>query len=311
MPNRLLLTGGTGFVGREIVRQLKATSWQPRLLVRNLDSPRARDTAALAPCELVQGNMLDVESLSAAMTGVEAVIHLVGIIGEVGQNTFANAHTRATMNGLRAAQTAGVRRWIQMSALGTRAQAVSRYHQTKWAAEEAVRWSGLDWTIFRPSLIYGAEDHFVNLFARMSLWSPVLPVIGAGRNRLQPVAVGDVAQCFVRALNEPMACGATYDLGGDEVCTFTGLLDAILAVLRRHRIKLHLPLAWARLQARGMEWAWPRWLGRAAPLNRDQLLMLQEDNVGDSAPAQQQFGLRWTPFREGIAAFLRPGRNVE
>src|SRR5207237_1119041 len=108
-----------------------------------------------------------------------AVIHLVGIISKVGRNTFENVHTQGTQNIVTSAREAGIKRFVHMSALGSRANAVSRYHQSKWAAEEAVRRSGLDYTIFRPSIIYGPKDHFVNLFDKMARFSPVLPVMGS------------------------------------------------------------------------------------------------------------------------------------
>src|SRR5207249_9440606 len=146
-----------------------------RILDRSRDSARVQEVLARYRAEVHLGNVLDAASLDGALSGMEAGIHLVGIISEVGQSTFENVHTRGTQNMVAAAQRAGVRRFVQMSALGTRPKAASRYHQTKWAAEEAVRRSGLDFTIFRPSLIYGPQDQFVNLFARIIHRSPILP----------------------------------------------------------------------------------------------------------------------------------------
>ena len=301
---KVLVTGATGFVGRELLRQLHAAGYPLRLLVRNPASPTARRVADEFHADLRQGDVIEGGSLAAAARGMDAVVHLVGIIGEIGRNTFENAHVRATGNMLQAARDAGVRRFIQMSALGTRPDAVARYHRTKWAAEELVRGSGLDWTIFRPSLIYGAGDRFVNLFAGMSRWSPLLPVMGSGQGRLQPVAVEAVATAFAAALAEPRAIGRTLDLCGPEALSLVALLDTILSVLGRRRVKLHIPLPLARALAAILELVWPRLLGCAAPLNRDQLLMLQEDNVGDPGPAAKLFDLKLAPFREGIGAWL-------
>jgi NADH dehydrogenase len=300
----VLVTGGTGFVGRDVVRQLHAAGHRIRILVRRPDSPVVRALGALFDARPCVGNVLDPAALPAALAGAGAVIHLVGIISEFGRNTFENAHTCATANVIAAARQAGARRYLQMSALGTRPGAASRYHQTKWAAEEAVRGSGLAWTILRPSLIYGPEDHFVNLFARMSRWSPFLPVMGAGRGRLQPVSVEATAECFVRSLTEPRCEGQTLDVCGRDRLTFVELLRTILSVLGRRRLLVHLPLPLARLQARVFEFIFPSLLGRAAPLNRDQLLMLQEDNVGDPGPAAALFGLAPERFRDGISRFL-------
>jgi uncharacterized protein YbjT (DUF2867 family) len=302
---KVLVTGGTGFVGQEVVRQLHGLGHTRRVLVRNPQSEQARDMASRYGAEISRGDVLDANSLEEALKGVDAVIHLVGIINEVGQSTFENVHTRGTQNLLAAAQRAGVRRFVQMSALGTRAQAVSRYHQSKWAAEVAVRGSGLVYTIFRPSLIYGPGDHFVNLFAKIIRLSPVVPVMGSGRARFQPVAVEAVGRAFVGALREPNAIGQTYDLCGPEMFTLAQMLDEILTVMGRKRWKLRIPLVLARCQAASLELIFGRVLGKAPPLNRDQLTMLEEDNVGDGGPANEMFGLRHTHFREGIAGYVK------
>ena len=193
-----------------------------------------------------------------------------------------------------------------MSALGTRPNAAARYHQSKWAAEELVRRSGLDYTIFRPSLIYGPRDQFVNLFARIIRFSPFVPVIGGGRARFQPVSVKAVARAFVRALCEPKSIGQCYDLCGPETFTMPELLDHIFALMRKKRFKLRVPLVLARAQAAFLEFLFQRVLKKAPPLNRDQLVMLEEDNVGDARAANELFGLRHAPFREEAARYLTP-----
>jgi len=293
----VLVSGGSGFVGREIVRQLVAAGHRVRVLSRGfcrLD-PAVRS---------VRGSVLDPASLPEACAGCDAVVHLVGIISEIGGQTFERVHVDGTRNILAAARAAGVPRFIHMSALGTRPDAVARYHRTKWAAEESVRASGLDWTLFRPSLVFGPGDHFVGLFERISRWSPVLPVMGDGQSLLQPVAVDEVARCFVGALAEPRSIGRNFDLCGSERLSFDAVLDAILAATGRRRMKLHIPLPIARLQAAVMEVVFPRVFRRPSPLNRDQLLMLSEDNVGDPVPASQMFRYRPIGFSAGIRALL-------
>ena len=301
----VLVTGGTGFVGHAVLAKLREADHAVCALVRNPTSPRAAELTARFGAELVAGDVLEADSIQSALPGCEAVIHLVGIIGEVGRNTFESAHTVATQNVVRAAEQAGVNRYVHMSALGTRPDAASRYHQTKWAAEQAVRGSRLAWTIFRPSLIYGAGDHFVNLFANLARWSPILPVMGSGRGKLQPVSVEVVAAAFVGALSELRAIGQTYDLCGPDRLSFLEVLDTILSVMRRRRLKLRVPLPMARVQATALEFVFPRLFGRAAPLNRDQLIMLAEDNVGDPRPAKELFGLAIESFRTGIERQLR------
>jgi NADH dehydrogenase len=241
------------------------------------------------------------------MAGCDAVIHLVGIISEAGSLTFENVHTRLTETMVRAAKQAGVRRFVHMSALGTRANAVARYHQTKWAAEEIVRASELDWTIFRPSIIYGPDDGFVNLFARMARISPVVPLVGGGHSKFQPISVENVARCFVAALMEPQAIGRTFDLCGDEVLTLRQIVDAVLAATERRRWKLPQPFGVANFQAAAAEILFAKLLGRPPPLNRDQLLMLREDNVGDGRDANALFGLKHERFAAGIGRYLKRG----
>jgi uncharacterized protein YbjT (DUF2867 family) len=301
---KVLVTGATGFVGREIIRQLHQAGQGIRILVRSRTAPRVEEAVSRYGAEVYPGDVLAAASLDVALSGVDAVIHLVGIISEVGESTFENVHTRGTRNMVVAALKAGVRRFIHMSALGTRPNAASRYHQTKWAAEELVRRGGLDFTIFRPSLIYGPEDQFVNLFARIIRLSPSVPLMGSPRARFQPISVEAVAAAFVRSLGEPRAARQTYDLCSPEALTLSEIIDRILEVLHRRRWKLQVPYALARCQAASLEFVFRRLLGKASPLNRDQLIMLQEDNVGDPQPANELFGLNPIPVREGLAKSL-------
>jgi len=294
---KVLVTGGSGFVGREITRQLIAVGHSVRVLARG-------KKPAVNGVETVTGSVLLPDSLSTACSGCDAVIHLVGIISEVGGQTFERVHAEGTRHLLAAAARAGICRHVQMSALGTRPEAASRYHRSKWDAEQAVRASGLDWTILRPSLIYGPGDGFVNLFVGLSRWSPVLPVIGQGTSLVQPVAVEDVARCFVGALGEPHSIGQTLDVCGPNRLSFNAVLDEILAATGRRRAKLHLPLPLARLQARFLEFLCPRLLGQAPPLNREQIVMLGEDNVGDPRPAAELFRFTPAPFRPTLRAWL-------
>ena len=303
---KVLVTGGTGFIGQNVVRCLVAAGHEPRLLVRDVESVKARAMAAELKAELASGDIHDAASLNTAVTGVDAVIHLVGIISEIGRNTFEEVHVGATRRLLDAAKHAGVRRWVQMSALGTRPDARARYHRTKWAAEELVRASGLDWTIFRPSIVYGPGDGLVGLFAKMSRWSPVLPVMGSGAGLMQPIHVDQVAKAFVGALTTPASVGQTYDLCGDERFRFVEILGLILRALGRRRLIVHFPMPIARLQAMVMESVFPVILRQASPLTRDQLLMLEEENVGDAAKAKADFGLDFGRFEEGLRAYLVP-----
>ena len=301
----MLVTGGTGFVGQEVLGQLHSAAHSIHVLARQPRSDRLQKIASQYDLDIHPGDVLEANTIEGSLAGVDAVIHLVGIISEAGTQTFENVHIRGTHNVVEASRKFPIKRLVHMSALGTRAQAKSRYHQSKWAAEEIVRQSGLAFTIFRPSLIYGTGDVFVNLFEKLSRFSPFLPVMGTGRGKLQPVPVDAVARAFVKSLTEPKTIGQTYDLCGPDRLTLLEVLDTILAVTGRRRIRFHLPMPLAWQLAMLLEFVFPRLLRRPPPLNRDQLLMLQEDNVGDPAPANRLFGLQPIPFREGIARFLK------
>ena len=231
----------------------------------------------------------------------DTVVHLVGIIREepATLSTFERIHAQGTINVLEAAAATGVRRYLHMSALGTRAGARARYHQSKWAAEEAVRASPVPWTIFRPSIIYGPGDQFINLFAGLIRRYPVVPVIGNGLQRLQPVPVEQVAEGFARAVELAASVKQTYAVVGPDAVTMVQLLDLIGAALGRARVrKMHVPVGLMRPAARLLH----RLPG--FPLTPDQMLMLEEDNVGDPQPFATTFGLPPTPMAVGLRAML-------
>jgi NADH dehydrogenase len=241
------------------------------------------------------------QTLDEGISGCDAVVHLVGLIRERGAigATFERVHVRGTQNVLDAAAAAGVRRYLHMSALGTRSGARSRYHQTKWAAEEAVRSSPLPWTVFRPSIIYGRGDEFVTMLSGMMQRLPVVPVIGSGRQRLQPVPVEQVAQGFARALSLEATVKHTYDVGGPDAVSMVDLLDAIASAMGRRRpMKVHVPIGLVR-QATRLFHRLPGF-----PLTPDQLLMLEEDNTCDPAAFFSTFSLTPVPLGAGLRLML-------
>jgi NADH dehydrogenase len=295
---KIAITGGTGFVGEEVVKQARAAGFEVRAIVRDLDE--AQWLATKYRVELAHGNVIHAQSLEGTFTGASCGIHLVGIINEHKENSFQRAHTEATMNVVDAAKKAGVKRYIHMSALGVRPNARSRYHQTKWAAEEYVRKSGLAWTIFRPSLIYGQRDISINVLAKIVRRAPFVPVLGSGNSKIQPVSVENVAKAFVGAIKNDNSIGKTYDLCGPEAFTWNELYDKLQRVLGVEKRKLHVPLPVARLQAVLFEKLLPK-----PPFNRDQLLMTEEDNAGDSLPAVRDFLLEQESFELGISRYLK------
>jgi NADH dehydrogenase len=292
----IVVTGATGFVGRAVVKQARAEGFQVRVIARD---PRRAGWAKDLGCEIFHGNVLYAPSLAGAFDGAKSVIHLVGIIHEKQENTFQRAHVDATRHVLEGAKAAGVKRYIQMSALGTRANARSRYHQTKWEAEELVRKSGLAWTIFRPSLITGPGNKSLSVLGKIVRFSPVIPVLGSGTSRIQPVGVDVVAKCFVAALRLDATVQKVYDLCGPVAFTWNELYDKLLAAQGLQKPKLHVPLFIARQKA----WFFERFLPEP-PFTRDQLLMTEEDNVGDPQPAARDFMIEQESFEAGLAASL-------
>jgi NADH dehydrogenase len=250
--------------------------------------------------ELFHGNVLFAPSIEGAMQGAKCVIHLVGIIREQRESTFERAHTQATKYVVDETKRAGAKRYLHMSALGTRENARSRYHQTKWAAEECVRKSGLAWTIFRPSVIYGPKDKSVNTLMNVIRRLPFVPVLGTGTSKIQPISVENVAKAFVTAIRNDNSIGKTYDLCGPDAFTWNELYDKLQILLGSRKPKLHLPLPLARLQAALFEKILPN-----PPFTRDQLLMLLEDNIGDPQPATREFVLGHEKFEEGVARYLK------
>jgi len=289
----IAVTGATGFVGREIVKQARAAGFPVRAIVRE---PNA---ALPEGVERFHGNVIYRPSLEDAFDGVKCVIHLVGIINERRENTFERVHVEATRNVIDAAKKAGVKRYLHMSALGTRANARSRYHQTKWAGEELARQSGLAWTIFRPSVVYGPGDISINVLSKIVRRSPFVPVLGDGNSKIQPVAVENVAKSFVTAICYDDSIAKTYDLCGPVAFTWNEMYDKLLAFHGLRKPKFHLPLPVARVQAAVFEK-----LLAHPPFNRDQVLMTEEDNAGDPKPAEQDFRLEQESFEQGLARYL-------
>jgi NADH dehydrogenase len=244
----ILVTGGTGFVGQEVVKKLLSLGYKVRLLVRN--PRRARQFADHPQVEVVQGDLLRPETLSSVMTDVQAVIHLVGILVETPTTSYRQAHVEATRNLLAFAHAAGVTRWLQMSAAGTRPYASSQYHLTKWQAEELVRQSEFDWTILRPSLIYGYDerDRLLNMLRRMLSWPfdfmllYSFPLLDGGRPLIQPVSVREVAHCFAHGLSKNESIGRIFELVGPVPLSWREMVGKVATALGKSVVYEEIPL---------------------------------------------------------------------
>jgi uncharacterized protein YbjT (DUF2867 family) len=291
----IFITGSTGFVGKEIVKRFMQKGEKVLLLVRN-------DSSIPFQVEKIKGDVLDNKSLVEGMKKCNKVVHLVGIIRETKGQTFEKIHVQGTQNVVKAAKECGISKIVHMSALGTRENAKSRYHKTKWEAEEIVRSSGIPYVIFRPSIIVGKEDKFVNLFVSMIKGMPgklgILPVVGKGKNKFQPIGVEDVADCFVKACLDEKIVNKTYVLAGDEVFTYNALLDCLMQVLGVQKRKLHFPISLMRILAFCFDWL------PFFPLTRDQLLMLEEDNIGENEAMKRDFDMTPRKFEEILRSYL-------
>jgi uncharacterized protein YbjT (DUF2867 family) len=291
---RVAVTGGTGFVGRQIVQKLFSQGHTVNVLSRHIPvDPHTEGLTNYA------GNVITGEGLGSFLEGCDALIHLVGIIRETGTNSFEAVHYQGTVKVLQAARNAGIRRYLHMSALGTRKGAKSGYHRTKWAGEEAVRRSGLSWTIFRPSIIFGPGDEFVTMLADTLKKTPMMPIFGGGNNLMQPVHVRDVATAFAAALERSECVGKLYELAGPSKFTFKEILNLIAQVIGKKRIYLPVPM-WLAMPPVTLFQA----LKFPLPVTTDQLQMLQEDNIRRGGDDIEELGIQWTGFEEGIKQYL-------
>ncbi len=292
---KVAVTGATGFVGRHLVRHLVSEGHE----VIALSHRRQQPSEIPAGVTYVRASIDEPAELAAAFKGTEAVLHLVGIIVETAGKTFEKTVARGTANAVRAAESAGVRRFVYLSAMGTSAQAPSKYHQTKYRAEQTVASSGMEYVILRASLIYGPGDGFVSLLSRMINRSPFIPVIGSGRYRMQPVYIDDLTAVMVKSLVSAEAAGGIFDVGGPEKLEYLEILDIIKRTLGKRRMNLHLPVMLMRSAAAVLEqMPW------APALTRDQITMMEMGNTGDIEKMVNLLGVIPIPLEEGLRRYL-------
>ena len=305
IPAETLVTvfGGSGFLGRHLVRALAREGYRIRPAVRRPDlAGHLQPLGRVGQIHAVQANLRYPDSVEAAVRGADAVINLTGILFARGKQTFEAVHAEGAHAVARAAAAQGAR-LIHVSALGADPNARAAYTRSKAAGEAAALAAVPDATIFRPSIIFGPEDDFFNRFGALARMSPFLPLIGGGATKFQPVFVGDVAQAISRAVAGRAKDGTIYELGGPEVKSFKELMEYVLAVTERKRLLLPLPFGLAKLQAYVLQYL-PTPL-----LTPDQVELLRTDNiVSEAAKAEGRtiaaFGIEPAAFAAIVPSYL-------
>lgn len=287
--------GGSGFIGRYVVKRLAAAGYVVRVAVRDSEQAQfLKPMGRVGQVVPLQTDITDDAEVGRALEGATLAVNLVGILAERRRGDFKQLQAEGPGRVGRLATAAGLQRLVHVSAIGARPEGPSEYSKTKSAGEEAVRAEFPSTTILRPSIVFGPEDQFFNRFGAMAAWYPVMPVI-CGGTKFQPVYVGDVADAVLQVLARPESAAATYELGGPRVMTMREILGWILAQTGRHRRLLPVPVAVARLIA----------VIPYSGLTTDQLTSLSCDNVADPAlPGLAELGILPTPLELVVPAYL-------
>src|SRR6266567_754315 len=293
---QVFLTGATGFVGKHMLQRLLAEGHAVRALLRVPAGKKARLVQGFyreGDFRYLQGDVVSGNGLDAAMQGCDVVMHLVGIIVEKGKNTFDAVHHIGTRNVVEAAKRNGIKRFIQMSALGVRKDGVAAYQRSKWLGEEEVRRSGIPYCILRPSLIFGPGDGFVTQMMQTMRQAPLFrPVPGDGKAKYRPIFIDDVTACFVRALTAESATNQTVDLGGADELSLNEVLEEIARCAGVKKPVVHIPLPIMFAGA-----AVAQTLLSNPPVTVDQLRMLREGSTCDIQPMVRVFGIKPRGFQ--------------
>jgi len=295
--------GGSGFLGRHLVQALAQRGFRIRVAVRRPDlAGHLQPLGCVGQIHAVQANVRFPASVAAAVHDAAIVINLTGILYERGQQRFEAVQAQGADTVATAAERVGAR-LLHVSALGADARSPSRYARSKAEGEAAVRAAAPQAMIFRPSILFGPEDDFFNRFAAMARLSPVLPLIGGGRTRFQPVFVADVASALAQAADGAGTPATTYEFGGPDVKTFKELMEFILATIMRRRLLVPIPFTLAEWQALVLQF-WPR-----PPLTPDQVALLRRDNVVSNDAVLNQrtlsaFGIAPADLQAIVPAYL-------
>jgi uncharacterized protein YbjT (DUF2867 family) len=296
----ITIFGGSGFLGRHLVRALAKQHFRIRVAVRRPDlAGHLQPLGRVGQIHAVQANLRYPASIEAAVRNTHMVINLVAILFERGPQRFGAVHVQGADAVARAAAAVGAP-IIHVSAIGADLNSQSEYARTKAAGEAAVFAASSSATIFRPSIMFGPEDDFFNRFAALARISPVLPLVGGGHTRFQPIFVGDVAQAIVRAVTGQAKPGTIYELGGPEVKTFKEVLEFVLTTIERRRLLVPLPFGLAALQGRVLQ------LLPKPPLTLDQVRLLKYDNVVSGEAERERRTLEGLGIEPAVIAAVVP-----
>ena len=286
----ILVTGATGFVGRRVVERLASNRENVRALSRG-------GGATMLPwgVKIAVGDVLDPKSLTSAMQGVDAVVHLVAVIREVGDRTFQRVNYEGTKNVIEAATKAGVDRVVFVSTVGSTSDPDVPYLYSRWMAEQEIARSDLDYTVVRFTIGFGEGDEFVNRLAALVKMSPLAPVIGDGKSEFQPISVDDVGRCVVESIERHDLEGKTVDIGGPDYFTYDELIDLVAETLEVKVKKIHVPIGVMTPAATVMESLSPN-----PPITREQLKMIAVGENTSLDSVEQQFSFRPLPVRGNI-----------
>lgn len=283
----LLITGATGYIGRHLVARLVAQGERPRCLVRSLE--RARHILPADKVEFIQGDTTRPTSLVEAVQGVDTIIHAGFMTADRKQSEgsrYEETNVVGTANLVAAAKRADVKRMIEMSGLGTRADKPGSYMQGRYLSEQSLIESGLRWTIIRPSVLFGTGAPFIKGLSDLIRSAPVLPLIGGGKIRFQPIYIEDVVTIVLRVLADPEGtANKIYTIGGPEYYTFAQVLEVLLKALHARRLKVYAPISLVGIGAAAMEAVLPK-----PPLTKAALTLFTFDNITDLDSVERDFG---------------------
>ena len=307
---RVCVVGGSGFIGRYVVKRLAARGAVVSVVSRHASEARfLKPMGDVGQIALIDAGLADEAALAAALEGASAVVSSVGILYERGRQRFQLLHVDGPARLARLAAAAGAGHFVHVSALSADARAASAYARSKAEGEAAVKAGFPGATVLRPSLVFGPEDDFFNRFGAMARVAPALPLVGGGGARFQPVYVGDVADAVLAALDRPEAAGKTYELGGPAVLSFRQLMELLLVEIGRRRFLMPLPFGLASLMASFLS------LMPSPMLTRDQVKLLQRDSVvTPGAPGLADLGITPTALALVLPTYLnrfRRGGRIE